>query len=58
MVKALFNEVRVARILGLDRRVTPELVRMADGYGSERRAAGRSVPDDIAVIRGLIRRAP
>lgn len=56
VLKALFNEVSVARIAGLDRRATSELSRMAEGYGSERRAAGRSVPEDIAAIVALARR--
>jgi hypothetical protein len=39
--------VPVSRILGLERRKTPELRRMAADYASERRAAGRPVPADI-----------
>jgi hypothetical protein len=50
VLKAIFLEVSVKRIEGMDQRMTSELVRMAEGYGSERRAAGRSVPDDIAYI--------
>jgi hypothetical protein len=48
VLKALFTGVTLGRIVGLSRRITPELQRMAADYGSERRAAGRSVPSDIA----------
>jgi hypothetical protein len=48
VLKAVFIEVAVGRILGLEARVTPELRRMAADYASERRAAGRSVPADVA----------
>ena len=47
VLKAYFVGVPVARIVGLERRRTPELRRMAADYASERRAAGRSVPADI-----------
>jgi hypothetical protein len=50
VLKAIFIGVRVGRILGLEGRITPELRRMAADYGSERRAAGRSVPDDVAYL--------
>jgi hypothetical protein len=50
VLKALFNEVPIARILGLGRRIQPELIRMVQGYAAERRAAGRPVPADIDVI--------
>jgi hypothetical protein len=52
VLKALFVGVAVDRIIGLDGRLTPELARMATDYASERRAAGRSVPGDIARITG------
>lgn len=52
VLKALFTGVALARILGLADRVTPELRRMAAGYASERRAAGRSVPPDIGQLVG------
>jgi hypothetical protein len=52
VLKALFVGVAVDRIIGLDGRFTPELARMATDYASERRAAGRSVPGDIARIIG------
>jgi hypothetical protein len=47
VLKAFFLGVPVSRIVGLDRRRTPELGRMAADYASERRAAGRTVPADI-----------
>jgi hypothetical protein len=47
VLKAYFVGVPVLRILGLERRKTPELGRMAADYASERRAAGRPVPADI-----------
>jgi hypothetical protein len=56
VLKALFIEVPVARIVGLERRVDDELVRMADDYGDERRAAGRTIPEDIDQLRELRRR--
>mgnify|MGYP000741516987 CR=1 FL=1 len=46
VLKAIFMEVSARRIEGLEKRITPELRRMAAGYASERRAAGRSVPID------------
>jgi hypothetical protein len=52
VLKAIFIEVAVGRILGLEARVTPELRRMAADYASERRAAGRIVPADVAVLLG------
>lgn len=55
VLKALFVGASVARIVGLDRRTTPELVRMVDAFASERRAAGRPVPPD-ASDASLIRR--
>jgi hypothetical protein len=52
VLKAVFIEVAVGRILGLETRITPELRRMAADYASERRAAGRSVPADVARLLG------
>jgi hypothetical protein len=56
VLKALFIGAPLARVAGLDARITPELRRMADGYASERRAAGRPVPADIDLIQA--RRTP
>jgi hypothetical protein len=52
VLKALFTGVALERIWGLDERRTPELRRMAADYASERRAAGRSIPPDIARLTG------
>jgi hypothetical protein len=52
VLKALFTEVALDRVTGLEARITPELSRMAEGYASERRAAGRSVPHDIVLLVG------
>jgi hypothetical protein len=49
VLKALFNNVALARVRGLDRRANSELARMAGDYAAERRAAGRSVPADIGL---------
>ena len=50
VLKALFVGVPLGRVQGVRARTTPELSRMAHGYASERRAAGRSVPEDIATF--------
>jgi hypothetical protein len=50
IIKAMFLEVSVRRVESLEARITPELVRMALGLASERRAAGRVVPADIDFI--------
>ena len=52
VMKAVFIEAPVARIEGLPARRTPELLRMARDYASERRAASRPVPPDVALIVG------
>jgi len=49
VLKALFNSIAIRRIVGLAERMNPELARMASDYAAERRAAGRSVPPDIAL---------
>lgn len=48
VLKALFTGVPLRRIVGLEGRITAELRRMAADYASERRAAARSIPPDIA----------
>jgi hypothetical protein len=50
IMKAIFMEVPLDRVDGLQRRITPELSRMAAGYASERRAAGRPVPKDAEFL--------
>jgi hypothetical protein len=47
VLKAFFTGVAVQRIVGLADRRNAELVRMAQAYASERRAAGRAVPPDL-----------
>jgi len=54
VLKALFTGVPLERIVGLTGRITPELQRMAADYGSERRAAGRSVPSDIGWLVSVV----
>jgi len=49
VMKALFNGVRLERIVGLQSRVNAELTRMAVDFAAERRAAGRTVPADISL---------
>lgn len=51
VLKALFNNVRLSRIVGLSRRVNVELARMAGDFAAERRAAGRPVPIDLAMAQ-------
>lgn len=50
-LKALFIGAPVSRIVELERRTTDELARMVLAYASERRAAGRPVPDDASLFR-------
>jgi len=50
VLKAVFTEVALTRILGLATRRSTELARMAADYASERTAAGRSVPADLALV--------
>jgi hypothetical protein len=56
VLKAIFTGVSVSGIVGLGERVTPELLRMANDYAAERRAAGRTVPDDIRVLHAMAER--
>ncbi|MDA1098975.1 MAG: EboA domain-containing protein [Proteobacteria bacterium] len=53
VLKAIFMAVLVGRIANLASRATPELKRMAVAFASERRAAGRAVPDDVDLIVNL-----
>jgi hypothetical protein len=50
VLKSLFNGISLRRIEGLAGRRSLELVRMVSGYASERRAAGRTVPEDVAFV--------
>jgi hypothetical protein len=51
VIKSLFMELPLPRVLGWRGRCNPELVRIAGDYEAERRAAGRAVPADIALIK-------
>jgi hypothetical protein len=53
VLKAIFLGIPVSEIIGLPARVDDELVRMVQGYASERRAAGRQVPVDVDTILAL-----
>ncbi|MBS0365165.1 MAG: EboA domain-containing protein [Proteobacteria bacterium] len=53
VLKALFVGLDTHRIVGLPARVTARLHRMVGDFADERRAAGRSVPADIAYIQSL-----
>jgi hypothetical protein len=50
VLQALITGVALDRFVGLGARVTPDLVRMANDWAAERRAAGRSVPADLDYI--------
>jgi hypothetical protein len=50
VMKVIFNGLPLARILGLGERADAELRRMARAFARERRAAGRTVPRDLALI--------
>jgi hypothetical protein len=50
VLKAAFNGLALARILGLGARKNAELARMAADFAAERRAAGRPVPADLPQI--------
>jgi len=47
VLKALFMEVSLEPLIGLRSRANPTLTRMALDFADERRAAGRTVPDDL-----------
>jgi hypothetical protein len=53
VLKAVFLGVQLSHVQGLKPRVGPELLRMADDFAAERTAAGRVVPDDIALLHTL-----
>jgi hypothetical protein len=50
VIKAFFTGIPVDRIVGLEQRKSNELRRMAADYASERRAAGRTVPNDLDLV--------
>jgi hypothetical protein len=51
VIKALFLELPLERVHGWRGRTNSELLRIAGDYEAERRAAGRVVPADIALIK-------
>jgi len=50
VLKACFIGSPLERVIDLEKRITPDLIRMAEDYASERRAAGRPVPEELALI--------
>ena len=52
VLKALFNELPLEQIVGLEARANRELSRMCEDYVGERRAAGRTIPRDIWLALG------
>lgn len=58
VLKAIFVGVQVGRIVGLGPRIDAELLRMIDDYASERRAAGRPIPEGVARVHALAQEPP
>ncbi|MBW2274323.1 MAG: EboA domain-containing protein [Deltaproteobacteria bacterium] len=52
VMKALFVEAPLWRVVGLDSRLSPELARMALDYVEERRSAGRPIPPELWLCLG------
>ncbi|WP_205472114.1 EboA domain-containing protein [Nocardioides sp. SYSU D00038] len=50
VLKCLFTGVPVAEVAGLEERADAELAAMAERFATERRAAGREVPADVATV--------
>ncbi|MCV7200378.1 EboA domain-containing protein [Mycobacterium angelicum] len=53
VMKLVFMEVPLQAVAGLHNRADAELGRMANDYVNERRAAGRSVSDDVTMLQRL-----
>ncbi|MGI6879708.1 EboA domain-containing protein [Microbacterium sp. gxy059] len=53
VLKLVFMGEPLAQVAGLERRRDDELADMADHFAQERRAAGRTIPEDLALIRGV-----
>uniref|UniRef100_UPI00193A4226 EboA domain-containing protein n=1 Tax=Agromyces humi TaxID=1766800 RepID=UPI00193A4226 len=53
VLKALFMQLPLDVVAGLDRRADPELARMAAALIAERRAAGRAVSDDMTRLAAI-----
>ncbi len=47
VLKCVFMSIPLAEVAGLDRRYDAELARMLADHAAERRAAGRTVPEDV-----------
>jgi hypothetical protein len=58
IMKAIFNDLPLRRVVALAERNNAELRRMVGAYASERRAAGRPVPADVDFILGGTPHAP
>lgn len=54
VLKCVFMEIPLTAVADLDRRADGELARMLADLDDERRAAGRSLPDDATVLLALI----
>jgi len=52
VIKALFIDVPLSRIHGLDQRLSPELARMALDLADERRSAGRAIAPQLWLCLG------
>jgi hypothetical protein len=52
VLKAVFIDAPLARVTGLDERLSPELARMALDFADERRSAGRPVPPQLWLCLG------
>ena len=55
VMTALDSGVELSRIVGVSRRSNADLVRMVGDYASERKAAGRSAPPDLALVLAPIK---
>jgi hypothetical protein len=58
VMKALFVEVPLERVVGWANRSNAELARMARDFEAERRAAGRRVPQDVGRILSTMENEP
>lgn len=50
VMKCLFNQLPLGKVVGLARRRNADLERIVRGWTAERRAAGRPVPDDVTFV--------
>ncbi len=51
VLKCVFLGIPLSVVASLDARADDELAAMAARFAEERRAAGRSVPDDLTLLR-------